>query len=625
LTLGLGLGHNLCVNGFDASVLNRTGTVFIDDRDIWKHSGHTFLFTEPLEVLVANTPDELPLLLCQIDERLKCGRFLAGYLSYSAGHSLDKPIPSNHTPAKPLAWFGVYADRAMFDSESVNLPAGSPSDIADLRLNISTDEYLVAVEAIKGYIRAGDIYQANFTCKLLFRHMKSAGLLFGRLRDAHPVGYSAFINTGETQIISISPELFLRRSGNSILTRPMKGTSRRGLWYEDDVRIAQDLASDAKNRAENVMILDLMRNDLGRVCDSGSVSVPRLFHIERYDSLFQMTSDAEGVLREGTSVSELIRAAFPPGSVTGAPKIRAMEIIDELEHEDRGVYCGCVGMFEPNGDCLLNVAIRTIVQRGNECEMGVGSGIVADSVPEAELNEVMLKGDFLHAEEKRFRLLETMLYNVGVGYAYLDQHLIRMRNSAEYFGRRFAESQIREILDIMATELESSAADKLTDGSARVRVLLDADGAFETEWTDAGFAANSPVRILLASRRTDPSDAFLYHKTTRREGYDSDLREARVQGFFDLIYLNTRGELTEGAITNVNLRIAGEWYTPALSCGLLPGIWRRNLLDAGETVERVITIDDLRRCDRIQIGNSVRGAMDVDIIQDTLGNIVYRG
>ena len=591
----------------EPSTLESPGTVVIDDRDP-ERAPRTLAFTDPSDVLVANSHEQVIEVLARIDTLLASGKHLAGYIAYDAGLTLDKPIRSQHTPSVPLIWLGVYDHCCQVTLDQAD--CGSAQDTIDLRLNVSEDEYLRCIDRIRDYIAAGDVYQVNYTVKLLFEHAQPAWMLFARLRKAHPVGHSAFVNTGETQIASISPELFLRREADIVLTRPMKGTAPRGRWYDQDIETARSLAADPKNRAENLMILDLMRNDFGRICEMGGVSVPRMFHIERYGSLFQMTSDVQGRLRADVATSDLLRAIFPPGSVTGAPKIRAMEIIDELECDSRGVYCGCVGYFAPGGDCLLNVAIRTIVQRGDRCEMGLGSGIVADSDPQSELDETLLKGRFVSSEPLAFDLLETMLYRPESGYAFLDDHLTRMRQSAEYFGRAFPESDLRKALDRTAADIRARE-NELAAGEARVRLLLSEDGSCRAEWSDAGPPVTEPVRLLLVPRRIDPGDVFAYHKTTHREAFDAEFAEARARGFYDALRVNMRGELTECSTTNLIVELDGQWYTPPLDSGLLPGIWRARMLAEGKATERVLTLDDLRRATRILVGNSVRGAIPV--------------
>ncbi len=614
----------------EPATLESPGTVIIDDRDPERQAPRTLVFTNPTDILIANSPDDIDAALARIDTLLASGKHLAGYISYDAGLALDKPIRSRHTPSVPLIWLGIYdgyEKRGQFPFPFVLKKGNCP---LFSRLNVPDSEYLAYIDRIRDYIAAGDVYQVNYTVKLLFEHAAPAWELFARLRQAHPVGYSAFINTGDMQVISISPELFLRRQGNIVLTRPMKGTARRGRWYEEDTEIARALAGDEKNRAENLMIVDLMRNDIGRVCEMGGVDVPRKFHVERYGSLFQMTSDVTGRLRQnGVSgfewsgaerksrnslpTSELIRAVFPPGSVTGAPKIRALEIIDELEHDSRGVYCGCIGYFAPGGDCLLNVAIRTIVQRGDQCEMGVGSGIVADSEPQSELAETLLKGRFVNSEPLDFDLLETILYRPDSGYASLDDHLARMRNSACYFGRPYDDLALRDALNQTAAEIDARP-NQLTAGRARVRLLLSKDGSARAQWSDAGAPVIEPVKLLLVPRRIDPADILLYHKTTRREAFDAEFADARSQGFYDALHVNTRGEVTECSTTNIMAELDGAWYTPPLDSGLLPGIWRAQMLADGKATERVLTLDDLHRAPRIIIGNSVRGPIPVEAI-----------
>ena len=602
-------------NTLDPSSLDQPGAVFIDDLDPSRGIPSSYLFRAPIDVITASTHDEVPGAFDAIDKALARGRFVAGYISYEAGLQIDAPVLSRHQHPGPLLWLGVYDQCVALEPASIHIAeAGLIEDTQDIRPSIDEGEYTHNVrEAIK-YIAAGDVYQVNFTCRLRFRNSGTPRGLFARLRNAHPVPHSAFINAGDHQIISISPELFLRRDGQHILTRPMKGTMRRGRWFEEDERIANTLHHDEKNRAENVMIVDLMRNDLGRVCETGSIDVQRLFHVERYRSLFQMTSDVTGTLRKDVSTRDILSAVFPPGSVTGAPKVRAMEIIDELESGPRGPYCGCIGLFRPGGDCVLNVAIRTITQRGHDCDMGVGSGIVADSAPQEEWRETLLKGSFLTSETPSFHLLETMRLSPVGEIAFLDEHLRRMAASAVFVGWPFPEQHIRDALRKTAARVA---------GDTRLRLLLDENQHFEIETHPLGEQPHGPVRVLLSSRRTDPSDVFLYHKTTNREGYDADWRNAKDRGFFDVIYANLDVRITEGAITNILVEVEGQWYTPPLECGLLPGLWRQAKLVRGEAKERALTREDLRRATRIIVGNSVRGEIDVAKIEDESGETVW--
>ena len=590
--------------------LDRPGAFFLDDRLPGRNDGTSYLLADPLEVILAHTRDEVPAALARLDECLAAGRWVAGYIAYEAGLELDAPIKSRHPAPQPLVWLGVYSQCRTVSARHVNLgPPGEPAAIGNPRLNVGEAEYLAAVRRAKDYIAAGDVYQINYTCRLRFDYRGPPLGLLARLRHAHPVCHSAWLNTGTEQVISLSPELFLRCEDSLVTTRPMKGTARRGRWFEEDAQQARRLAEDAKNRAENVMIVDLMRNDLGRLCRPGSIRVVRALDVERYRSLFQMTSTVQGRLRPGTTASALLRATFPPGSVTGAPKLRAMAIIDELERESRGVYCGTMGLFRPGGDCLLSVAIRTIVCRDGVCTLGVGGGIVADSDPQAEWREMQLKSKFLAAEPASFQLLETMFAGDRRPPSYRRKHFERMRRSALYFGWDFPAARLQAALKRVAAR---------GSGNRRLRLLLAENGTCRVESAQAHGQrpAGTPVRLRLSTRRVDPDDIFLYHKTTQRSAYDADYRDAAAQGFFDLLYRNLSGEIAEGAITNLMAQIDGRWVTPPLRCGLLPGIWRAQKLAANYATERPFSLDDLLRAARIVVGNSVRGDFEVEEIVD---------
>jgi len=603
-------------------MLGAPGVVLLDDWDIESGAGVTYLFQNPSAVIVCDSHDHLRASFQSIADHQSKSKYVAGYIAYDAGVGLDKPLQSQHTPQVPLLWMGVYDSCTELDRTDARFCEWDPGGaIGDQSLNVNDGEYIDCIDHIKRYIEAGDVYQVNYTCKLRFQNSGTAAGLFARLRKAHPVCHSAFINTGEFQVISISPELFLRRKGGRLVSRPMKGTSPRGRFTEEDARLADALHNDIKNRAENLMILDLMRNDLGRISDYGSVTVADMFRVERYRSVLQMTSEVSSVIRADVGIPDLIAATFPPGSITGAPKSRAIEIIDELEHESRGVYCGCIGVFRPDGDALLNVAIRTIVQRGHSCEMGVGGGIVADSDPQSELDEALLKASFLRSEPAAFDLLETLLFQPGQGFTYLEEHLARMRSSAAFFGYRFDEAQARSALDEVAATI--AASDSASTDSFRVRLLASEDGSARTEWSRIDLRYDGPVRIIIAERKTDPDDVFLYHKTTNREAYDSDLAGAKAHGFTDTLYTNAHGHLTECAVTNIAVRLGGRWYTPPVECGLLPGIWRADLQRSDIADERVLTLDDLAAAEEVMIGNSVRGAIRVGTVHAPDGRVVF--
>lgn len=567
-----------------ASVLDEPGAVLIEE------AGSSWLFREPEELWVARTRGDVETILARLDQASAKRLYVAGFLSYDAGAGWPGGMTSRHAPTMPLAWFGVYASVDRYDGLVLDAPeVTAPTDRA---LNIDRKAYLARIERIRAAISEGEVYQVNFACKMRARTAASASALFARLRAAHPVGHAAFVNAGGHQVLSLSPELFLSLHDGAITTRPMKGTHRRGRWLEEDAAFAQALRTDPKSRAENLMIVDLMRNDLGRVCEPGSVHVPRIFEVERYPSVLQMTSDVVARVQPGTAPSQLLRATFPPGSVTGAPKSTAVRLIDELESEARGVYCGAIGAFFPGGGLTMNVGIRTLVQRADELELGLGSGIVWDSDPEAEWAEVLLKSRFLDWAPRELRLFETMRREAGK-IELLDLHLARLQRSAEYFGLPFDPAEAR----ISAVRGPDS----------RVKMTLSRGGRLTFDEGPLPAPVSLPWRVTLSATPVSSADPLRYHKTTLRAEWDAELAEARLRGFDEVLHVNERGELTEGCITNLLVMVEGKWITPPTTCGLLPGVWRQRLLDRGEVDERVIVVDDVRRATEIRLCNALRG------------------
>ena len=599
--------------------LARSGTILLDTARPDAENPRSLLFTDPVDVLTAQTLEDVPPLLASIDEAVEAGHHLAGYLAYEAGYAFEDFDPVAQSDP-PLAWFGVYeapqslAPRAV---EAFWSDAGeSPPSVTDVAFSLDRAEYLDAIDAIKAHIRAGDVYQINFTGTVNFKLDGAPWGLYRALRSQQRVPYGAFLNLGDTQVLSLSPELFFRRAGRRIVTRPMKGTVHRGRTLGEDEDLREWLRHDEKSRAENLMIVDLLRNDLSVCCTPGSVRVSALFTTEPYDTVTQMTSTVEGQLRPGVRYADLFRALFPCGSVTGAPKIRAMEIIRRLEQGPRGVYCGAIGHIAPDDTAAFNVAIRTAVMRDGQGTMGVGSGIVWDSNAEAEFEECRLKARFLDnvadevdAESGDFQLIETMRWERG-RIDLWDRHVERLRASAAYFGFRFDAKKMRAVVDAHTAELEHNAAYK-------VRLTLDRWGAFAvtTERLDAPDA--SPMRLMIATTRVDSGDPFRYHKTTRRGVYRRAYQEAQAAGADEALLMNERGELTEGARTNLFVEKEGALLTPPLSCGALNGVYRRHLLDTHSAArEQVITVEDLRTADAIYLCNAVRGKQKAVLVDE---------
>lgn len=609
--------HYGIVSGLENSVLLETSRPDAESKC-------SYLFLNPVRVLQAATLDELPALFEQIELCVREGLFVAGFLSYECGYGLE-PALRKYFPGPsdfPLAWFGVYQRPFVFDPVSGQFsPKISPQwqDLCSLddtakeacrvshcRLAISREDYCAKLEAVRDYIAAGDTYQVNFTSKILFDFEGSAAALFAQLRDQQRVPYAAFLNLGKWKILSLSPELFLRIQDGRILTRPMKGTAPRGLDLRDDLRLQRWLQADPKNRSENVMIVDLLRNDLGRISETGSIQVEQLFAVEKYETLFQMTSTVSGTLRPGTSLLEIFRATFPCGSVTGAPKVRTMQIIRELEPAPRDVYTGAIGYFAPNGDAVFNVAIRTIVLNGNSGEMGVGGGIVFDSRPQQEYEECRLKAQFLTMPQPKFELLESLLWDGS--YRFLDLHLERMKSSAEYFDFAFNQAELLSLLERNRS--------RLTPGSAyKVRVLLARQGGIRIENAVLGPSDNNAGTVVLSLHKVASRDRFLYHKTTYRDLYEREYAEARRQGHEDVIFTNERGEITEGTRNNVFVEIGSALFTPPVECGLLPGVFRRRLLETDpRAAERILSLADLQSAGAIHLCNSVRGLRRVSLV-----------
>ncbi len=591
----------------------RAPFVLIDDSLTGLLGGHCRLFADPVEIVTCSDPGRLGETLDAIAGASARGLYAAGFLSYELGYALEPRLAALTPPTgpTPLIWMGLFrkpkklfwsdARRALYAGQR---PGGW--EIHRPRYSLDRDAYLERVGAVRDYIAAGDVYQINLTFKHRFDWRGDPVMLYETLRRRQRVNYGALIGGPDWYVLSHSPELFFETDGRSIATRPMKGTAPRGLTAAEDSALAGWLCQDEKSRAENLMIVDLLRNDLGRIGEIGSVTVPELFSVESYRSVHQMTSTVRARLRRGLEIKDIVGALFPCGSVTGAPKIRAMEIIRELETDPRGVYTGAIGTIDPNGTAQFNVAIRTLfLDREGHGEMGIGSGIVFDSDAAAEHDECLLKGDFLTAVHEPFQLIETMRWRRDEGYYLLDRHLARLAASALRFRIPYAGFGIRDTLDKLAERL---------DGPTRVRITLDEDGRLVVDSAplDPAAVGDSDVRFALAIRRVDSSNPFLYHKTTRRELLDGEReRLAGATGCDEVVFVNERGELTEGSYSTLFVERGGTLFTPPLSCGLLDGTLRRELLENGDrpVEERVLYPRDLESAEAIWLGNSVRGLL----------------
>ena len=595
-----------------ALAANTPNSVLLETSRFDADNHCSYLFLHPLRILAAHTPEEIPTLFHQIEQALAENLYLTGFLTYESGYSLQGITDDTTQHDLPLACFGVYREPIVFDhntglfSGPPMLPLPQPHSTQcepafsddEIALNLAPEDYRHKIEQIKERIAAGATYQVNFTDRIRLRTDVSPAELYLALRRQQPVAYGALVNLAGRSILSLSPELFFRVRDHEITTRPMKGTWPRGLDAAEDALAALALHHDEKNRSEHIMIVDLLRNDLGRICSTGSIRVDGLFSVERYPTLLQMTSTVRGTLRSGIGWHELFRSLFPSGSITGAPKISTMRIIRNLEDSPRGIYTGAIGFIAPTGDACFNVAIRTLVVDKNSATMGVGGGIVYDSDPAAEYAECLLKAAFLTRAQPPFDLIETLLWSDG--YTLLPLHLDRLRLSCEYFDRPFDSAEIEARLHALAATFAPLSRH-------RVRLTLGPRG--QIALTSSPLAPSpTECRVTIAHERTTSTDVFLRHKTTHRPLYDRLFAAAQQSGFDEVLFRNQRDEVTEGAISNIFVRIEGRLYTPPLACGVLPGVFRRHLLEAvPRAEERILTLADLRAADELFLCNSVRG------------------
>lgn len=518
----------------------------------------------------------------------------AGFLAYEAGHALDPSLPAPRALPSPLLWFGQFDRTETLDAAAIDalLDAG-PASIGPLAPAIDRAAYDAMLARIGGYIAAGDIYQANATFAAQVATRGHPLALFGRLRAAQRAPYGALVHTGSDWLLSLSPELFFDLSGRTLTTRPMKGTAPRGPTAALDDAAAAALAADPKNRAENLMIVDLLRNDLSRVAVPGSVRVPALFEVERYPTVLQMTSTVTAAARADVDAVDVLTALFPCGSITGAPKLRAMAIIAEVEAEARGAYTGSIGALRANGNAHFNVAIRTLTMQGRSARLGLGGGIVADSVADAEWAEAIGKAAFLARAPRAVDLIETMRCEGGL-VARRDLHLARLAASAAFLGVRYDAVRVDAALDDALYAIQQS----------RVRLLIAAFGAVVVQVSPLPAPPTDPVCVALAPLPVGPDDWRLRHKTSDRDFYDA---ARHASGAFEVVFVRPDGHLTEGSFTSLFVRRGGVLLTPPLADGLLPGILRAALVASGEAVEASLTAEDLAH--GFLIGNSLRGLM----------------
>jgi para-aminobenzoate synthetase / 4-amino-4-deoxychorismate lyase len=547
------------------------------------------LYTDPVEVVTTRRPGEVAAALEALRTATRGGLHAAGYLAYEAGAALE-PKLANAVPAgAPLLWFGLFrgfraidaADMAALFPDPAGAWLGAPMP------DLSREDYEAQLAQVKALIAAGDIYQANLTFRAAVATAGHPLALYAGLRARAASPYGGVVATGTRWLLSLSPELFFALHDGKVTTRPMKGTAPPNA----DPAL---LANDPKQRAENLMIVDLLRNDLSRVAATGSVAVPEMFRVERYPTVQQMTSTVTAQLAGGRDAIDVIHALFPCGSITGAPKIRAMEAIGAIEQRSRGAYTGSIGRIDPDGSAAFNVAIRTLAMATGDpvATLGLGSGIVADSGAASEWHECLAKGAFVPSS-RRFDLVETMRFDPDHGLVRLEAHLTRLKASADLFGYAFDRHSARNDLQAATFRLREAA---------RVRLLLGKGGHVAVEVQAMPPVPAAPVAVRVVPLPVDPSDFRLRHKTTDRAFYD----EARG-GRFEVVFTLPDGRLTEGSFTNIFVEREGILLTPALDAGLLGGILRNELIAEGRAREAELRADDLTH--GFFIGNSLRGLL----------------
>ena len=551
---------------------------------------------------MARTADQVRPALLQVEQAAETGLHAVGYLSYEAAQGLDPRLEVREPIDLPLAHFCFYRTRDEIIAGE-GLSAESSCDSLVWESMQSRRVYNAALEAIRQHLVAGDTYQVNYTFRLRAALDALPASLYNRLARAQQAPFAAFLDWEDHAILSVSPELFFRLKNGRLETRPMKGTRRRGRWLAEDHQMAEDLVQSPKDRAENVMITDMLRNDLGRISVSGSVGVPTLFHAERYPTLWQLTSTVQSELAAGVGLVELFAALFPCASVTGAPKVRTMEIIRALERQARGVYTGAIGFVSPGLEACFNVAIRTahLNRMGGWLEYGVGGGITWDSSVDSEYDECFVKARVLSQSGIEFKLLETLLWEEGAYYL-LNRHVERLVQSAEYWGYNWDEERI-------IYELEC-AAKSFKKCKMRVRLLVSEEGAVEVVGTPLLPLKRAVIRAHWGPMPVDRDNPMLYHKTTHRQVYERAL--AGVPEGDEALLYNEQGELTEFCIGNLVVELEGRRWTPPLVCGLLPGTLRAELLAQQRIEERVLHFEDIERAEGIYLVNSVRGLVPVE-------------
>lgn len=564
------------------------------------------IFTNPNSIISIEKLSAIEQTFNSIEEKIKQGFYCVIFIPYEAALAFDSAFAVKKNTNLPLIW-AAFFDKALASLRYEDFPNAENFSI-DTKSEVTLNEYKNSLNKIQKYIMNGDTYQVNFTFRIEGKASLPAPKIFLSLFKTQKANFAAFINAGDFSIVSLSPELFIQKLSSKIISEPMKGTISRMPDTQRDLEQIKILSSDPKNRAENLMITDMVRNDIGKICRYGSVKTTKLFSIITTPFVHQMISRVEGRLKQNISLFDIFKALFPAASITGAPKVRTMQIIKEVEKSPRGIYTGTIGLVNKKSDFIFNVAIRTAIVKNKYLKAGIGGGIVADSNAKDEWSEAKLKASFLISKQNSFDIFETILYDKEQGgYIWLNEHLDRLEQSQKYFLRPFHREYILKHLINLSKKLPALA---------RVKIILTEYGKIESEWQRLSHKTwgKNKVRIMISDKKVDSQNVFLYHKTTLRQIYDDELKKAQSSGYEEVIFMNENGHITEGAISNLFVKIDKHWLTPPLNCGLLPGICRKHLILQLCAKEQVIDYKQLMASKKVIICNSVRGFAEVEKI-----------
>ena len=565
----------------------------------FKELGARQIFTDAIKELKTKNIKEVKHLLAEVEAYQNEGYYAVGYVSYEAAPAFETKFQVIAGPlmSEYLLYFTIHETVQIEPIPLAYEPIALPKSWQELT---SAEEYKAAIEQIHHHIRQGDTYQVNYTVQLQQNLTADPFAIYNRLVVEQNAHYNAFIQHDDVSIISISPELFFKKDGDRLTTRPMKGTTNRGLTSESDLKQAQWLAQDQKNRSENMMIVDLLRNDMNRISKIGSEDVKSLCQVEQYSTVWQMTSTIETQLLPNSSLSDVFQALFPCGSITGAPKIATMEIIKKVEKQPRGVYCGAIGILMPQGPSIFNVAIRTLQMEGTKAIYGVGGGITWDSNWEAEYEETKQKAAVLYRQNPKFDLISTGRIHQGK-LLFLEEHIKRLQESSRYFDYPFNAEKAHNQATALCQSLD-------LDTDYRLKMSLKKDGELKFEHSQLTNLSDDFCQARLVEQRHPLDSPYTFFKTSYRPHLSIELHEQ--------IYYNHEGQLLETSIGNIVLKIEDQLYTPPVHLGLLNGIYRQSLIAENKLKEKVLTVKDLKQAQAIYGCNAVRGLYELKVEED---------